>query len=209
MELGGLVVAAGVPEDGVCDLAACDASAAGGVELDDAEGAVAVVLQHVAGVVADGIDVVEVVLVVPLHLELGSVHRAGDDGVQGGGVRPEVVLDGGLAGLVLVLAAFLVAPPEVGGLGAAFLALDAAAEGIVEELDGRAVVHLDLVDAVVEVVVVLVAIGILGHVAAGVEGGAAGGDLVVGVVGAVLGLSGEGVAGPVAVGVVVPCLVRR
>lgn len=118
-------------------------------------------------------------------------------------------MDGGLACLVFVLGAFLIAPPEVGGFGAALLLLDAAASGIVEEFYGRAVVHFDFENPVVEVVVVFVAVGVFDHVAPGIEAGAAGGDFVVGVVGAVFGLSGESIADPVAVVVVVPSLIRR
>ena len=124
-------------------------------------------------------------------------------------MRPEVVLDDGLAGLVFVFATLLVAPPEVGGFGAALFALHAAAGGVVEEFDGGSLVHFDFPDAVVEVVVVFVAVGVFGHVAAGVEGGSVGGDFVVGVVRAVFGLPGQGVAGPVAVVVIDPSLIRR
>ena len=48
-------------------------------------------------VVADRVDVVEVVLVIPLDVEFGAIDGAGDDGVQCGWVGPEVVLDDGLS----------------------------------------------------------------------------------------------------------------
>ena len=69
VELGGFVVAARVPEDGVGDLGGGGLVAGGGVELNQAEGAIAVVLEEVAAVVGDGVDVVEIVFVIPLHVE--------------------------------------------------------------------------------------------------------------------------------------------
>ena len=68
-----------------------------------------------------------------LNLEFTTFHGAGEDGVECrfAGVRLKVVLDGVLAGLVLVLGLLGVAPPEkdlfVGALGAD----DSSAQGIV------------------------------------------------------------------------------
>ena len=151
---------------------------------------------------------VEIVFVIPFHLVFAAIDGAGDDGIECSGVGPEIVLDDGLAGLVFVFAAFLVSPPEVGGFGSALFALDAATSGIVEELNCGALVHFDLEDAVVEVVVVFVAVGVFGHVTTGIIRRAAGGELVIAVVGAVFGLACEGGARPVAVVVIVPGLVR-
>lgn len=164
--------------------------------------------KEVAGIVADGHNVVEVVFVIPFHFEFGAIYGAGNYGIECGGVGPEVVLDDGLTSLVFMLAAFLVAPPEVGSFSAALFALDASASGIVKKLDRGTLVHFDFPDAVVEVVMVFVAVWVFGHVATGIVGAIAGGEFVVGVVSAGVGLSGERGAGPVAVVVIAPGLIR-
>ena len=68
VEAGVGVVGAGVPGAGVGDGAVlgggAEVLAGGGVDFDLSEGGVAVLLQDVAVLVADGIDVVEVVFMV-------------------------------------------------------------------------------------------------------------------------------------------------
>ncbi len=59
---------------------------------------------------------------IPLQFVFVALFGAGDDGVETRWVAHDVILDDGLAGAVLVLSAFAVAPPDKSGFGAAFFA---------------------------------------------------------------------------------------
>jgi len=109
------------------------------------------VLDEVAVVVADGHDVIEVVFVVVLDVEFVAFQGAGEDGVQCSfaGVGLEVVLDGGLAGLVFVFALLGVVPPEEDFFAGALFADDSSAQGIVAIFDVAVAGAVGFYDAVV------------------------------------------------------------
>lgn len=154
-------------------------------------------LDEVAAVVGDGIDVIEVVFVIPFHFEFGTVHGTRDDGVQLIWMAEEVVLNDRFGGGVLVFGKFAVAPPNEGGGGASFFAQDSATEGVVAVFDGISAV-IDFGNSVVEVVgeVVFYKIDfVVGEVATGVVGGGVSGDAGELIVAIVIAVLGDGVDG--------------